>query len=380
MNFLGKAKRLDDLDLPRIGARIGVGEDVIHALLTVETSGTGFDDVGRPKMLFEPHVFYRYLTGEKRTRAVNEGLAYKKWGTLKYPKNSYPRLEKALLIDETAALKAASWGLGQVLGMNFEAAGYDSPQAMVADFIDDEDRHLNAMINFIIENHIDDDLRRIEQKTKRGEKVTAADWVPVVRVYNGSEFAENKYHIRANNAYHQWLKIKDTPYAPTDIREIAARESETAHEVVDEHVEVETATTPATGAPTESAKGTPEERSQVTSIPAIPPFPVAVPSWAKKIVGWGATLNIGSLGASFAFLKDNPTALAAVLNIVKYGFIAMGVVIALVVIGVFVMKMWNAKLANELNTARLHNYGNENTKNIDFSGWKKTPDMSEVKF
>lgn len=27
MNFRGKAKRLDDIDLPRIGARIGVGED-----------------------------------------------------------------------------------------------------------------------------------------------------------------------------------------------------------------------------------------------------------------------------------------------------------------------------------------------------------------
>lgn len=30
--FKGEAKRLDDLDLPRIGARIGVGEDEIHAL------------------------------------------------------------------------------------------------------------------------------------------------------------------------------------------------------------------------------------------------------------------------------------------------------------------------------------------------------------
>ena len=57
MNFRGKAKRLDDIDLPRIGARIGVGEDEMHAILDVEAAGSGFDAQDRIKMLFEPHVF-----------------------------------------------------------------------------------------------------------------------------------------------------------------------------------------------------------------------------------------------------------------------------------------------------------------------------------
>ncbi|MGX9119615.1 N-acetylmuramidase domain-containing protein [Mesorhizobium sp. BHbsci] len=55
--FKGAARRLDDLDLPKLGARIGVGEDEIHAFLEVETSGHGFDAHGRPIILFEPHVF-----------------------------------------------------------------------------------------------------------------------------------------------------------------------------------------------------------------------------------------------------------------------------------------------------------------------------------
>ena len=61
MNFVGRAKRLDDLDIPAIGALIGVGEDEIHAFLDVEAAGSGFDKFSRPKMLFEPHVFYRLL-------------------------------------------------------------------------------------------------------------------------------------------------------------------------------------------------------------------------------------------------------------------------------------------------------------------------------
>ncbi|CAH2407467.1 hypothetical protein [Mesorhizobium ventifaucium] len=38
-NFKGAARRLDDLDLPKLGARIGVGEDEIHAFLDVEPAG-----------------------------------------------------------------------------------------------------------------------------------------------------------------------------------------------------------------------------------------------------------------------------------------------------------------------------------------------------
>src|ERR1700754_5043488 len=127
--FAGAAKRLDDLDLPKLGARIGVGEDEIHAFLDVETRGHGFDAQGRPVILFEPHVFYRNLSGAKRAQAVALGLAYAKWGERPYPKDSYPRLKAACAIDEAAALKSASWGLGQILGENFEAAGFHSVQA-----------------------------------------------------------------------------------------------------------------------------------------------------------------------------------------------------------------------------------------------------------
>ena len=89
-DFRGEAKRLEDLDLPRIGYRIGCGEDELHAFMDVEASGSGFDPQGRPKMLFEPHVFYRNLSGAKRDQAVEQKLAYPKWRPSTYPKDSYP--------------------------------------------------------------------------------------------------------------------------------------------------------------------------------------------------------------------------------------------------------------------------------------------------
>lgn len=202
MDFHGAAKRLEDIDLPRVAHDIGVGEDEIHAILDTETAGSGFDAHGRPKILFEPHVFHRQLSGSKLKAAVKAGLAYPKWGEKPYPKDSYPRLLAAMKIDETAALKACSWGLGQILGTNHKAAGYPTVQAMVADFLEDEDNHLEAMIRFIKANRLDRFLR-------------AHDWAGFARGYNGPSFAKNGYDRKLAASFAKWRKRKDTAWSPS---------------------------------------------------------------------------------------------------------------------------------------------------------------------
>ncbi|CAO4153274.1 N-acetylmuramidase family protein [Methylorubrum aminovorans] len=200
--FVCAAVRLTDYDLPRIGHTIGVGEDEIHAVMEVEASGGGFDRLKRPKMLFEPHVFWRNLSGAARTRAASLGLAYAAWKPGAYPTDSYPRLMQALAIDETAALKACSWGLGQILGENHEAAGYATPQAMVLAFCErGEAEHLAAMVRFIVTNGLDDELRR-------------HDWAGFAKGYNGAQYAKHGYHTKLAKAFAKWSKIKDTPWSP----------------------------------------------------------------------------------------------------------------------------------------------------------------------
>jgi len=202
--FKGRARRLDDVDLPRLGARIGVGEDEIHAVLDVESRGSGFDAQGRPLILFEPHRFYALLGSSRaRDEAIVRGLAYPVWGARPYPKDSYPRLIEAMSIDETAALKSASWGLGQIMGENHKAAGYATVQRMVAAFCDDEEAHLAAMVAFIKESRLDDELRR-------------HDWHGFARGYNGPLYAKHDYAGRLARAYAKWRGVKDTPWSPAD--------------------------------------------------------------------------------------------------------------------------------------------------------------------
>lgn len=196
--FSAPIKKLTDIDLPRIASQIGCGEDELHAVLEVETSGGAADRQGRLKMLFEPHVFYRNLSGAKRDAAVAAGLAYPNWRS-GYPADSYPRFLHACQIDQTAAIKAASWGLGQILGENFKAAGFASPQAMLQAFTESEAAHLEAMVQFIKANGMARALQR-------------HDWAAFASRYNGPKYATHNYHGRLAAAFAKWQKIPDTPW------------------------------------------------------------------------------------------------------------------------------------------------------------------------
>lgn len=256
--FKGKAKRIDDVDIPRLAYAIGCGEDEIHAFMDVEAAGAGFDDQGRPKILYEYHVFYRNLTGAKRDKAISSGLARQKWGQLPYGKSSeqYPRLLKAMQIDETAALKACSWGLGQVLGENHKMLGYATPQAMVKAFMDDEEYHLKGIIDYLINAGIDDDLREHR-------------WQTVARVYNGPGYAEHNYHGRMAAAYAKWAAIRDTPWRPED---------EVAQEVATDTVVV---VEPAVVIP-----ATEEPSAETEVLPPVVTPPVEDKGWFVRLFEW----------------------------------------------------------------------------------------------
>ncbi len=287
--YKGTGKKLEDFDLTRLAGELGVGEDPLHALIEVETRGTGFDDAGRVIMLFEPHKFYKHLSGEKRALAVAQGLAYPKQGTKPYPSDSYPRFLKAMQIDETAAFLSCSWGMPQIMGENFEQAGYSSVEDMVAAFAEDEENQVAAMVAFLKANHIDDDLRRIEAISKTGRIPTAADWVPVVRPYNGKNFAINDYHNRAARAYAKWLKIKDTELAPSSLKKAAAVEivaADTAPTVEDAHAAQQVVDTPTVLVEAEKANPAPPP-SVMTGIKSHITAAIAfLSAGGSAIIGW----------------------------------------------------------------------------------------------
>src|SRR5205809_7535455 len=86
----------------------------IKAVNQVESSGSGFRTDGRPKILFEGHIFWKQLlrTGKdpKAIQAGNEDVLYPVWDLSQirpfYKMDQFVRLNKAIAIDEDAALKS----------------------------------------------------------------------------------------------------------------------------------------------------------------------------------------------------------------------------------------------------------------------------------
>ncbi len=207
--------KLDDIDLPRIGHQIGIEEDLVHGLLDTETAGKSTDSKGRLKMLYEPHIAYRVApTNTIRGKLVKAGLAYAKWGSKPYPKESYTRFWKAYAIDPDTAIMACSWGGPQILGQNYALAGFDTSEAMVRAMASGEAQQLQAMVNFIENTGLADELQVLQAKLDRGEKLTGADCVPFVRGYNGPGYVKNDYHNKFAKNVNKWAKISDTPWSP----------------------------------------------------------------------------------------------------------------------------------------------------------------------
>jgi len=167
----------------------------IKAVNTVESSGNGFLPDGRPKILFEGHIFWKELKHVNidpvPLQAGNEDILYSKWDIdlvrPYYKMDQYQRLEKAKRINEDAALKSASWGAFQILGANHTACGYDD----VRNFVIAQNLaagQLKCFCQFLKSSRLDAKLRNL-------------DWAGFAMGYNGASYAKNKYDVKLESAY-----------------------------------------------------------------------------------------------------------------------------------------------------------------------------------
>ena len=57
--FVGAATPLSESDVARAAEFLECDEAAVRAVIEVEAASYGFDAKGRPRILFEPHIFYR---------------------------------------------------------------------------------------------------------------------------------------------------------------------------------------------------------------------------------------------------------------------------------------------------------------------------------
>ncbi|MEW6599161.1 MAG: N-acetylmuramidase family protein [Pseudomonadota bacterium] len=177
---------LTDAGLHAACEALGAPSRNLWAVLLVESSGFGFLNDRRPKVLFERHIFHR-LTAGRFDRTAPDLSNPLPGGYGPVGPRQHQRLAAAMALDATAAVQAASWGLGQVLGELFAPCGYESAAAFVADARRGEDEQLLAMARLIRADNLHLALAN-------------EDWPRFARGYNGAGYRRAGYDRKLREA------------------------------------------------------------------------------------------------------------------------------------------------------------------------------------
>jgi hypothetical protein len=179
-DFVGAATPISPAGFDQATLLLGSGAAEIWTVLEVETKGFGYLADRRPAILFERHIFHKLTNGDFDQQAPE--ISSSMPGGYLGGAGEYDRLLAAVALDRHAALSSASWGIGQIMGENFAAAGFHSVEDMVAAMVQSEDLQLAAMARFVCSAGL-------------SKPLAAHDWAAFARGYNGPSFAKNQYDI-----------------------------------------------------------------------------------------------------------------------------------------------------------------------------------------
>lgn len=202
-------KLLSEKDLFDFAGEYNLELAAVKAVNQIESSGKGFLAFGKPRILFEGHVFWselkkRNIQPNNFLNSLSQDVLYEKW-TKKYYRGGegeYERMEKAANISalpgtKVAAYCSASWGAFQIMGYNYKIMGYNSIDSWVSAMNEHEREHLAAFGKFI-------SIKSISGK-KLIDWLREKNWDKFAEGYNGSGYKKNKYDEKLNTAYNKYL-------------------------------------------------------------------------------------------------------------------------------------------------------------------------------
>jgi hypothetical protein len=187
--FQGNALALSSDGLAKACDALGVHAQELWTVLAVETSGCGFLPDRRPQILYERHIFHRLTQGRYDDGDISDPSPGG-YGPTGAPQ--YDRLARAMAKDRNSALQSASWGIAQIMGENYLAAGFRSVEEMVAAMSASEDQQVAAMAAFLIQKGLHTSLQ-------------AHDWSSFARGYNGPNYVINRYDVRLSGEFQKYM-------------------------------------------------------------------------------------------------------------------------------------------------------------------------------
>ena len=195
--------RLCDHDFADMAQRLGVEEAALRAVVEVECSSRGgFLSDGRPRILFEGHIFWKQLLARginpEPLAAAHPDILHPRWTRTHYKggKGEWERFERAAAISPEAAVESASWGLFQIMGFHWKSCGCASPSDFRRRMESSEREQMALALKFL-------------EKTGIVRWLKTKDWCTFALRYNGSGYKANRYDERLAAAYRKFKEQEE---------------------------------------------------------------------------------------------------------------------------------------------------------------------------
>jgi hypothetical protein len=185
---------LTDADFRDAAAALRCDVAAVRAVTEVEAPRGAFLPTGEPTILFERHIFSRLtrrrFDGERAPDLPDECslLSSPVPGGYGPVSAQHARLAAAAKLDRDAALKSASWGMFQILGLYHAEAGHATLQGFVNAMYRGAGEHLRAFVSLVLARRLDSALREHR-------------WADFALRYNGKGYRKNRYDIKLAEAH-----------------------------------------------------------------------------------------------------------------------------------------------------------------------------------
>lgn len=197
-----------EADFAACAQALGVTPAHVKAVAEVETRAAAFLADGRTPILYERHVFWKQCIIPRKPGETKDSLIQMRknnWAIVApdvcNPSQGgygaagaaqYDRLNKAIRLNEPAALESASWGTFQIMGYHATNIGWRSVQAFVRAMQASQGDHLRAFTGWIKDN------------PRAHNALKAKDWATFALCYNGEGYKANKYDTKMAAAYKKY--------------------------------------------------------------------------------------------------------------------------------------------------------------------------------
>ena len=159
-----------------------VDPKIIVAVALAESSGSGFLQSGDCQIRFERHKMYASLLKKygiaQTTKWANQypNIVNASIGGYLGGQQEYSRLNQAMALDPGCAQQSTSWGMFQIMGFNYAAAGFPDVVSFVNAQKSSETAQLLSFVTFN-QRYLDGVLM---------QPMRTLDWVKYATYYNGT--------------------------------------------------------------------------------------------------------------------------------------------------------------------------------------------------